>query len=266
MNAKAHHLKKVRVAASFTKAAATYDAAAHLQRAVGEHLWHMIDTSQVFKCGMDLGCGTGHFTGLLQGCAKKVIAVDLAQGMLHHARNKHFLSAHSEIAYVAADAEALPFTPASVDFIFSSLALQWCQNLPELAQSLGRVLASRGQLAIASLGPETLHELRAAWASIDKFVHVNRFESEASFLAPFLAANFRLEQAYSEHRRLHYSHLGAMLHELKALGVTNANQGQSQGLVGRRDFQRLALAYDKFRDKDGLPATYQVHYWLLRKQ
>lgn len=270
MTAQLHKLNKSRVATSFSRAATTYDACAHLQIAVGEQLWQLRRDGETYSRTMDLGCGTGNFTHYLTACSNQVVAVDLAEGMLRKARQKHSIfescSTRSlDIHYIAADAESLPFAPNSIDFIFSSLALQWCQQLPELADSLHRVLAQNGQVAIATLGPDTLHELRTAWGKIDKFVHVNRFESEAAFLSPFLMRNFRVDRAYTERRILHYPTLATLLRELKALGVTNANRGQAQGLAGKRQFEQLASAYEAARCDSGLPVTYQVHYVLLRK-
>ncbi|MCT6015934.1 malonyl-[acyl-carrier protein] O-methyltransferase BioC, partial [Pseudomonas aeruginosa] len=52
---------KRRVAASFSRAAASYDAVAELQRGVGESLLSALPEGFSPRRWVDLGCGTGHF-------------------------------------------------------------------------------------------------------------------------------------------------------------------------------------------------------------
>ncbi|MNI85092.1 Malonyl-[acyl-carrier protein] O-methyltransferase [compost metagenome] len=64
---------------------------------------------------------------------------------------------------------------------------------------------------------------------------------------------------------LHYPHVRGLTHELKALGAHNLNPGRPSGLTGRTRMQGLLQAYEAFRQPQGLPATYQVVYGVLRK-
>jgi malonyl-CoA O-methyltransferase len=61
----------------------------------------------------------------------------------------------------------MPLADNSVAHIFSSLALQWCENIPALMFEIERVLQPGGTAVIATLGPDTLRELRSAWAKVD---------------------------------------------------------------------------------------------------
>lgn len=79
---------KRQVAASFSRAAASYDSVAELQRDVGGQLLHRLPQAFVPRRWLDLGCGTGYFSRALgerfpdgQG-----VALDIAEGMLNHAR------------------------------------------------------------------------------------------------------------------------------------------------------------------------------------
>ena len=65
---------------------------------------------------------------------------------------------------------------------------------------------------------------------------------------------------------LHYPDLRSLTHELKALGAHNLNPGRPGGLTGRARMRALLDAYEQFRQPQGLPATYQVVYGLLRKE
>jgi malonyl-CoA O-methyltransferase len=57
----------------------------------------------------------------------------------------------------------------------------------------------------------------------------------------------------------------SLTHELKALGAHNLNPGRPGGLTGRARMLALLNAYEQFRQPQGLPATYQVVYGVLRK-
>ena len=64
---------------------------------------------------------------------------------------------------------------------------------------------------------------------------------------------------------LHYPDVRSLTHELKALGAHNLNPGRPGGLTGRARMLALLKAYEQFRQPQGLPATYQVVYGVLRK-
>ncbi|HEY5718501.1 MAG TPA: methyltransferase domain-containing protein, partial [Motiliproteus sp.] len=167
---------KEQVASSFSRAASSYDSVAALQRRIGHQLL-------AYSAGdwqgrlLDLGSGTGYFTRILaeQPAVEKLVALDLAEGMLQFAREQR---GHDKIRWLCADAEALPLADNSLDGVFTSLAIQWCDDSEGLFTELQRVLKPGALLAFATLGPRTLWELRAAWSQVDDFVHVNGFQSK----------------------------------------------------------------------------------------
>ena len=52
------------------------------------------------------------------------------------------------------------------------------------------------------------------------------------------------------------------MHELKALGAHNAAKGRLRTLTGKDRLQAMAKAYERYRDKGTLPATFEVVYGL----
>jgi len=256
-------LNKKKVARSFSRAASTYDSVAQLQRDIGAQLFtHLPNALPVQSVVLDLGSGTGFFA--LQLTAKypksQIVGLDIAEGMLLYAAEQH-----DGISWVCSDAELLPLADNSVDLIFSSLAIQWCNNLPQLMAELERVLKPGGQLHITTLGPHTLHELKSAWQQVDDYVHVNRFQSQQALIAATNSSQLVLGDVQQENRTLYYDRLNELTRELKALGAHNINSGKPEGLTGRSRLLAFKNAYETFRTAQGLPATYDVIYLTAHK-
>ncbi|MFG0585854.1 malonyl-ACP O-methyltransferase BioC [Pseudomonas sp. zjy_9] len=253
---------KRQVAASFSRAAASYDAVAELQRHVGTQLLARLPVSLQPHRWLDLGSGTGYFTRALgerygQGMG---LAVDIAEGMLRHARPQGG-AAH----FIAGDAEALPLQTASVDLLFSSLALQWCADFPRVLSEAQRVLRPGGVLAFSSLCVGTLQELRDSWQAVDGFVHVNRFRRFEDYQQCCAASGMQVLSLQRQAQTLHFPDLRSLTTSLKDLGAHNLNPGRPGGLTGRARIRALVEAYERWRQPAGLPATYQVVYGVSQK-
>lgn len=253
---------KRQVAASFSRAASSYDSVAALQRAVGSALLDRLPAALTPSRWLDLGSGTGHFSRVLaeRFGAGTGVALDLAEGMLRHAREQGGAQVH-----IAGDAERLPLRDGCVDLVFSSLAVQWCDQFASVLSEAARVLRPGGVLAFSSLCVGTLDELRASWQAVDGQVHVNRFRAFEDYQRLSAACELQVVTLQRQPHVLHYPDVRSLTHELKALGAHNLNPGRPSGLTSRARLQGLVQAYEQFRDIDGLPATYQVVYGVLRK-
>lgn len=258
----ARRCQKAAVARSFSRAAATYDDVAELQRQVGEQLLTYLPAKA--DIAMDLGCGTGYFLPALARAtaSQQLLAMDLAEGMLSYARSHQ---ANLDCYWLGGDAEAIPLVDASVSVIFSSLAIQWCEDLPALFAEVKRVLKPGGCFVFATLGPNTLSELRTAWRAVDDYVHVNRFEERAMLQSAM--AGFESRQLDEQVITLRYQRLTELTRELKSLGAHNVNTGRPSGLMGKAKLKLFREAYEAFRTPDdgSLPATYQVWYGSVTK-
>jgi len=253
---------KRQVAASFSRAAASYDSVAELQRAVGGELLQRLPQGFTPRRWLDLGCGTGYFSRVMGQAfpASQGLALDIAEGMLNHARPlggaEHF---------IAGDAERLPLQNGSCELIFSSLAVQWCSDFAAVLREAHRVLQPGGVLAFASLCVGTLDELRESWRAADGMVHVNRFRPFSTYQQLCESSGLRVLGLEQCPHVLHYPDVRSLTHELKALGAHNLNPGRPGGLTGRARIVALVEAYEQFRQSQGLPATYQVVYAVLEK-
>lgn len=251
------------VAASFGKAAVSYDQAARLQRLAGETLLGMIPPQLQPDSLLDLGCGTGYFTGILaqRFPQAQTLGLDLSKGMLDYAAHRSPKVSH----WICGDAERLPLADASQGLVFSSLVIQWCPNLLQAFREMRRVLASGGLLLFATLAEETLWELREAWKQVDQFRHVNDFLPFAEIARLVESAGFNEIQLQQEQLVLEYDDLRELTGELKSLGAVNLNADRPLGMTGRQRALRLRQAYEGFRNSQGrLPATWHLVWGCLR--
>ena len=64
---------------------------------------------------------------------------------------------------------------------------------------------------------------------------------------------------------MYYDKVGELLSELKTLGAHNMNTGRPAGLTSRGKLRTMIEAYEGFRQKGQLPASYEVLFGELRK-
>lgn len=260
---------KRRVREAFDRAAARYDEAAVLQREVGTRLVERLELIRLQpERILDLGAGTGHCSAALAARYPKarLLSLDLAPGMLQRARSRLNWWQRRRHQYVCADAEALPLADASVDLLFSNLTLQWCADLERTFAEFRRVLRPGGLLLFSTFGPDTLKELRAAWAAVDGGAHVNEFVDMHDIGDAMLRARLADPVMDREDITLTYGEVRTLLHDLKAIGAHHVNAGRAPGMTGKGKFRRMLEAYEAYRRDGRLPATYEVlygHAWAL---
>jgi malonyl-CoA O-methyltransferase len=165
-----------------------------------------------------------------------------------------------QFSLVCADAAVLPLRGGSTDLVFSNLMLQWCTDPETVFRECARVLRPGGLLTFTSFGPDTLRELRAAWAEADRYTHVNRFIDMHDLGDALLRAGLAEPVMDAERFTLTYADVRALMLDLKAIGAHNVNAGRARGLTGRHAIERMTAAYDRSRRDGRLPATYEVVY------
>ncbi len=249
------------LARSFDRAAADYDAAAQLQQRVRAEL---LERLQFFALDprviLDLGAGTCQSAGALHQRypRARIIALDIALGMLKAAPRPGWPRRRFGFERVCADAYALPLPDNSVDLVFSNLMLQWCDR-PEVAfRELARVMKPGALLMFSSFGPETLKELRQSWENVDADIHVSQFPDLPQVGAALLHAGLVEPVMDIDPHRLLYPDAYALMRELKRIGARNAASHRSRGLTSRGRLQRMITAYEHRRTPAGLPATFEV--------
>jgi len=262
---------KQRIRDAFSRAAASYDAAAVLQRTVcGRLLAALEDAGERAAAGIELapahlldaGCGTGYGTRLLhrRWPQARLSAVDFAATMAATTRR----DAPPDTGCAVADIEALPFVDASFDLWWSSLTVQWC-DIDAVLREAARVLSPDGRLALSTLGAGTYDELRQAFASVDRHRHTLDFAAADRLAEAAVAAGFHDVAVARETITLHYPDLRQLLGAVKAIGANALGAGRRPGMMGRTAWQALTAAYEAQRTAEGLPASYDVVLLVAQK-
>lgn len=254
---------KQRIARAFSRAAASYDNAAELQRHTGNRLlalWQQRYSDGLkHKRALDIGAGSGWFSREMRKAGADVCALDLAEGMLRHIRTRR----HADNCLLA-DAEALPLADNSINLCFSNLAVQWCGNLAQAAAEMQRVTRSGGSVAVATVSAGSLWQLRQAWQAADNAPHVNRFLNEADIRAAF--ACFGAPEVRTETCTQTFDSLPDLLRSLKSIGANHVSD-RNGGLTGKARWQRFCDAYEALRDENNkLPLDYRITYIIAGKQ
>jgi malonyl-CoA O-methyltransferase len=249
------------VRAAFDRASATYDAAAVLQGRVRAELLSRLDLIKVApEVVVDLGCGTGDGTRRLKDRyrAALVIGLDPALGMLRETRRRSGWL--RPLRTVCADVMQLPFRDQSVNLMFSNLMLQWCDDLDGALAEIRRVLAPEGFFAFTTFGPDTLRELRSAWAAADGGTHVSGFRDMHDIGDALTRAGLSEPVMDVERLTMVYPNVAAITRDLKVIGAHNATVARARGLTGKGRWRTMTEAYEAHRREGQLPATYEVVY------
>ncbi|MBV1776568.1 malonyl-ACP O-methyltransferase BioC [Burkholderiaceae bacterium DAT-1] len=251
---------------SFDKAATAYDRAAILQREVADRMMERLDLVKLKPARiLDAGSGTGYAGPLLRKRYPdaRLIELDLAMGMLAASRAKAGMIdklLRKTPWQVCADLEAIPLANDSCDLIWSNLAFQWLNEPDQAFAECHRILRPEGLFMFSTLGPDTLKELRQAFASIDSVPHVNRFIDMHDLGDALSRAGFSAPVMDMEKIVMTYDEVRSVMMDLKAIGAHNAAQGRKRGLMGKTAWQSAVDAYDRLRVEGRLPATYEIVY------
>ena len=258
--------EKRAVRRAFERAASTYDAHDVLQREVAARLISHLDPIRLEpRVVVDVGSGTGASLAALaeRYPAARAVGVDLALAMLERSAKRtpawrRLLGARGP-ALVCADAERLPLANACAQLLFSNLSLQWCHPEAVFAES-ARVLEPGGLFLFSTFGPDTLRELREAFAAVDRRPHVNTFVDMHDLGDSLVQAGFADPVMEMEMITLEYASVEAVARDLKAIGATNALKGRARGLSGRGWWRQVAEHYERHRRGGVLPASWEVIY------
>ena len=145
--------------------------------------------------------------------------------------------------------------------MFSSLALQWSNNLRETLAEFARIGKTDGLLMFSSFGPGTLAELSASWQALDSYAHVHEFIDMHDVGDALVAAGFAQPVVDAETIRMEYGEFRPLLDDLKNIGASNANKNRRRGLMTPAQLRKLEQNYREYGFENGKYfASYEVVY------
>jgi biotin biosynthesis protein BioC len=211
---------------------------------------------------LDLGCATGsRFAGLQARFPQaSVIGLDIAIGMLRAAAArapwwKRWM--RRDASLLCADAQRLPLRNASVSLIYSNLMLQWCEPEAVFAEA-ARVLPPGGLFMFSTFGPDTLKELRAAFAAVEARDRVNTFIDMHDLGDALVHAGFADPVMEMEMVTLEYSTVSDLVADMR--GVGSHARSSAAAPLGRSRWTAMTESYEALRRDGALPSTYEVIY------
>jgi malonyl-CoA O-methyltransferase len=270
MDSQVFSLDATQVRRAFERAARAGRDPAVLQREVEQRMVGRLDyiRSEPRRV-LDAGCGAGRGLALLRRRypAAELLGIDLSAGMLRAAlrsepfaqRMGRFLGRAAR-SCLCADFARLPLRTDSVDMVWSNLALAWAIDPPAALREFHRVLAADGLLMFSSYGPDTLRELKAAFAAGAGGRHVHDFIDLHDLGDMLVAGGFAAPVMDMEMITLTYQDVPALARDLRDSGQTCAAGDRRRGLTGRTGWQRMLAAYERERKGGKLPATVEVIY------
>ena len=236
----------------FDRAAASFDGVDFVHRQTSDGLMDRLGPMVIdAKWILDLGGATGSASRPL--CKRfrrsRVVVLDVSHEMLRAARRKQ--SWFSRVSTLQGDAMALPLQTGCIDLAFSNLLLPWIDDLPAMFIEVARVLRKDGLFVFSTLGPDSLSELREAWASVDEHEHVNNFADMHDVGDGLVHAGLRDPVLDTDFLNVSYRDTDTLFTDLTLLGGRNCLSGRSNTLTGKGRFRAMEDRL-KRRFTDGL--------------
>lgn len=218
---------------------------------------------------LDAGAGIGQGLNRLADRYPSAlpVAVDSAHALLAQVGARSSLLVRARAMFsrrhprlICADFTNLPFAEGSFQLVWSNLALAWARDPLEAFKEFRRVLDVGGLIMFSTYGPDTLKELRQAFAVADDLPHTLRFIDMHDLGDMLVTAGFSEPVMDMEIITLTYADFETLAADLRFTGQANAASGRRRGLMGRGTFQAMRVAYESMRSQGRLPVTVEVVY------
>ena len=165
--------------------------------------------------------------------------------------------------------EVLALPPESLDLAISALAFQFVNDLPGVLAQIRRALKPDGLLLAATIGGDSLTELRQSFAAAEAELeggaspHVAPFADLRDIGGLLQRAGLALPVTDVDRVVVRYDNAFALMADLRRMGATNILFERRRRPTRRATMLRMAQIYgERFADADGrIRATFDI-IWL----
>lgn len=249
----------------FDRAAGRFDGADFVHRHAAAGLLERLEP-MLLEPGLvlDAGSATGAGSRALAKRYKKsrVVSLDLSFRMLEAAKRRR--SRFARIRELQADASHIPLADGCVDLVFANMLLPWCDDPAGFFAEVRRVLRKEGLFTFSTLGPDTLHEVREAWAAVDGGEHVNPFPDMHDVGDAVLRSGLRDPVLDVDYLDVTWPGSEALFHDLTAAGARNSLEHRRRTLTGKRRFRGMRARLEQLSGGTSLPLKFEIvfgHAW-----
>jgi len=231
------------------------------RRAAGDIVMRLEAIMRDFPRAVDLGARNGAFAEALaeSDAAPRV-------GLLVEAELSGAMLAGRAGMRIVADEERLPFAPAGLDLIVSSLSLHWANDVVGALVQARLALKPDGLFIGALFGGATLTELRQALTAAELELtggagpRVSPFADPSDAAGLLQRAGFALPVADVDRVRVRYDHPLKLMADLRRMGETSVLAERHPRPLTRKVLARAFEIYARdFAGPDGrIAATFEI--------
>lgn len=246
------------IAARFSAAAGQYDAVAGIQHVIADCALSRLTGIQRARA-LDIGCGTGRNTAKLAAQGALASGMDLAQGMVKQAQSQY-----PAITFLQGDAEQLPCKTGCTDVVFSSMALQWCDDPVQVINEIYRILRPGGHAELAIMVDGSFPELRLAAQTVGINLVLNKLATAECWLAAVCQNSWgKINHDVASYKDS-FDNIGSLLKSINGVGAGSRTDTSTRKPLTRN---KLRLLSDALKDAsaDALTNSYQVLHISLEK-
>lgn len=244
----------------FRKASGTYHKEAEAQRAIASNMCEMMKMhldSTDFRKVLEIGCGTGIFTGMLISSFRPehLYLNDLCPDMSKDDIER--ISDCGNTEFIPGDAEAVDF-PDGLSLIASCSVFQWFDSLDTFFAKCHGLLIPDGTLAFSTFGKDNLSEIRSLTGEGLHYYDIMELQSMLH------NAGFETVECRQEKIIKYFNSPYDTLRHLKQTGVT----GIRRGMWTRGRLNEFCEKYIELYGQDNgtIPLTYHPIYIIAKKQ
>lgn len=198
------------------------------------------------------------------------IANEIYERLMQHKPDNFFpkdpLNLLQEYYWLTTEDQHLNYPDETFDLVVASLVPLWVRDLDDFFPEILRLLKPGGIFLLATLGVDTLKELRASFKLADDAKHIHQFYDMHDIGDKLLHSGFVEPVMDREHLLFSYSDVPALIRDLTQSGLRNSLVDQKKGWVTPRQWQNMLDFYKvTFSSESGYLATFEVIYGCAKK-